>query len=152
MNPVAVEGFLALFVLVPVLRRRVFDANEVVPNLAVFYRVAALVGNQRFVAWHQLAGTAGAYLSWAIADEDVQDFGAANAIEDLHVEGLFPAAQDVRGQGLAGRDAEAHGGKIEALTGLGKRAHSRVERGNAVEDGRPILLDAFEHVFCQRRG
>src|SRR6266851_5604991 len=150
MNPVAVDGVLGLFMLVPVVRRRAVAANQEVANLAVFDRVAALVGNQRFVAWHQLARTAGAYLSWAIADEDVQDFGAANAIEDLHVESLFPAPQDVRGQGFAGRDAEAHGGKIEALTGLGQREHRRVERGNAEEDGRAILLDTFEHVFCQR--
>src|SRR6266700_1991859 len=150
MNPVAVDGVLGLFMLVPVVRCRAVAANQEVAYLAVFYRVAALAGNQRVEAWHQLARTAGAYLSRAIADEDVQDFGAANTIEDLHVEGLFPAPQDVRGQGLAGRDAEAHRGKIEALAGIGQREHRCIERGNAVEDGRAILLNGLEHVLCQR--
>src|SRR5215469_10145024 len=116
MNPVAVDGVLSLFMLVPVVCRRAVATNQEVAYLTLFDRVAALVGNQRFVAWHQLTRTAGTYLSWAIADEDVQDFGAANAIEDLHEEGLFPTPQDVRGQGLAGRDAEAHRRKIEAFT------------------------------------
>src|SRR5215469_179333 len=149
MNPVAIDSIPGLFMLVPVVCCRTVTANQEVTYLTLFDHVAAFVGNQRFVAWHQHARTAWMYLTRAIADEDVQDFGATNAIEDLHMEGLFPAPQDVRGQSLAGRDAKAHGGKIEALASIGQREHRCVERGNTVKDGRAILLDAFEHIFCQ---
>src|SRR6266567_1072795 len=54
------------------------------------------------VTRHQLARAAWLYLSYPVTDENVQDLSAANAVEDLYVEGFLEATKDIGRQGFTG--------------------------------------------------
>src|SRR5579883_2299182 len=150
MNPVPGDGIFGLLMLVPIIGRDAVPANQQIANLALLHRVAVLIGNQGLVAGNQLAGAAGTDLVGPIADKDMQNLGAADAVEDDHVELILPAAQDLARQGLACRDADAHRGEVEAFLGVGQGQHARIERWHAVENAWPVLLDDLEHILGQR--
>src|SRR6266852_6239074 len=99
-NPVAVNGIFGLLMLVPVVGGGAIAANEQVADLAPCNSVSAFIGNQRLVAGHQLARAARPDLSRAVTDEDMQYLCAADAIQDIDMEFLLPAAQDIGGQRL----------------------------------------------------
>src|SRR6266849_4802267 len=128
MDPMAIDNILGLFVLVPIISGRAVSADQQIANLTLFYRVAAFIGNQCFIAWHELTRASRLYLAYTVADKDMQDLG---------------------GQGLTSRDTNAHGGEIEAFLYIGQGEHTSVERGNTEKDGRAILLNHFEHVLRQ---
>src|SRR5262249_50771198 len=74
--------------------------------------VALGVDHARLVAWHWLAGRARANLAFGRADEDVQHFGRADAVEDLDAGGGEPGVERRLGQGFAGRHAFAQRGNV----------------------------------------
>src|SRR5438309_9917024 len=79
----------------------------------------------------------------------MQDFGAADAIQDVNVEFLLPAPEDIGGQGFSGGDADAYGGEVEAFLCIWQGQHACVERWYTVEYGWSVLLNDLEHVFRQ---
>src|SRR5262249_20701912 len=85
------------------------------------------VDHARLVARHRLAGRARANLAFGRADEDVQHFGRADAVEDLDAGGGEPGVERRLGQGFAGRPAFAQRravgrGGVWGGGGLGRRA------------------------------
>src|SRR5262249_20244153 len=70
------------------------------------------VAHARLVARHRLAGRARANLVLGGADEDVQHFGRADAVEDLDAGGGEPGVERRLGQGFAGRHAFAQRGDV----------------------------------------
>ncbi len=79
----------------------------------------------------------------------VQGFGGPESVEDLNMKAIGPASEEVRRECLSGRDAEAEGGKIEALLGLLYLEHGRKEGGDAEEDGGLESVDHLEHRLGQ---
>src|SRR5260370_36426227 len=144
MDPMAIDDILGLFVLVPIISGRAVSADQQIANLTLFYRVAAFIGNQCFIAWHELTRASRLYLAYTVADKDMQDLCAADAIEDVHIEFFFPAPQDIGGQGLTHPETNTDGGEIEAFLCNGQSEHNRTERGNTGRDGRAIPLQPFE--------
>src|SRR5215467_5665741 len=108
MNPVAVDGILCLLVLVPIVCCRTVATNQEVADIALLHRMAAFIGNQRLIARYELACAAWSDLASTITDEDMQNLGAADAIEDLYMEGVLPTSQNVSRQRFTGRDAQTH--------------------------------------------
>ena len=56
----------------------------------------------------------------------------------------------MRGQGLAGRDAEPQAVGARALADVLVREQRGVERGHPVEDGDAVALERLEHAFRRR--
>src|SRR5258708_8812605 len=138
MDPMAIDDILGLFVLVPIISGRAVSADQQIANLTLFYRVAAFIGNQCFIAWHELTRASRLYLAYTVADKDMQDLCAADAIEDVHIEFFFPAPQDIGGQGLTNPDPNTHRGEIEAFLPIWPRGHTHVKTGNTEENRPPI--------------
>src|SRR5579859_7882429 len=74
-NPVAINRVFGLFVLVPILRSDAVATNQQVADIALWHGLPCLVGNHCLIAGYQLARTAGANLTGAIADKDVEYLG-----------------------------------------------------------------------------
>src|SRR5437879_2545022 len=108
MDPMAVDGILRLLVLIPVVGRSAITTNKQIANLSLWHDMAAFISNQGFIAWNRPARATWTYLSEAVANEDMQDFGTADAIEDIDVEAVLPAPQDIGGQCLACRNTDTH--------------------------------------------
>src|SRR5579872_34793 len=108
MYPVTIDGIFCLLVLVPVVRGNTIATDEQIADFALRHRLAGLVGDKSLIARYKLACATGAYLSRTITDEDVQYFGAADAVKNIYMERLLPAPQDIGRQRLTGRDADAH--------------------------------------------
>src|SRR5205085_448107 len=147
MNPVSIDNIFGLLVLVPIVRCGTITFNEQIANISLRYRMATFVGNQCLITRHKLACAAWFYLSYPVTDENVQDLSAANAIEDLYVEGFLEATKDIGREGFTGGDADTHGGEIEAFSCIGQGQHTGIECGNAIEDRWTILFNNFEHIF-----
>src|SRR5579875_131951 len=150
MNPVTVDHIFGLLMLVPVVRGGAVPLDQQVADFTLRYGLAFFIGDDGLIARHELTGTARLYLANAIADEDMQDFGAADAIQDIDVKFFLPAAQDIGGQGFSGGDADAYRGEIEVFLGIRQRQHTRVKRRHAIEDGRTKLLNDLEHILGHR--
>src|SRR5258708_23679511 len=95
MDPMPIDDILGLFVLVPIISSRAVSADQQIANLTLFYRAAAFIGNQCFIAWHELTRASRLYPAYTVADKDMHDLCAADAIEDVHIEFFFPAPQDI---------------------------------------------------------
>src|SRR5256714_6910436 len=147
MNPVSIDHIFRLLVVVPIVPCGTIPFNEQIANISLAYSMAAFVGNQCLITRHKPACAAWLYLSYPVTDENVQDLSAANAIEDLYVEGFLEATKDIGRQGFTGGDADTHGGEIEAFSCIGQGQHTGIERGNAIEDRWTILFNDFEHIF-----
>src|SRR5437588_4449492 len=147
MNPVSIDHVFVLLVLVPIVCCGTITFNEQIANISLGDSMTAFVGNQCLITRHQLACAAWLYLSNPVTDENVQDLSAANAIEDLYVEGFLEATKDISRQGFTGGDADTHGGEIETFSCIGQGQHTGIERGNAIEDRWTILFNDFEHIF-----
>src|SRR3989440_1091600 len=147
MNPVSIDNIFGLLVLVPIVCCGTITFNEQIANISLGYRMAAFVGNQCLITRHKPARAAWLYLSYPVTDENVQDLSAANAIEDLYVEGFLEATKDIGRQGFTGGDADTHGGEIETFSCIGQGQHTGIKRGNAIEDRWTILFNNFEHIF-----
>src|SRR3989440_2359958 len=147
MNPVSIDHVFGLLVLVPIVCCGTITFNEQIANISLGDSMAAFVGNQCLITRHKLARAAWLYPSYPITDENVQDLSAANAIEDLYIEGFLEATKDIGRQGFTGGDADTHGGEIEAFSCIGQSQHTGIERRNAIEDRWTILFNDFEHIF-----
>ena len=82
----------------------------------------------------------------------MQDFRGADAVQDVDADSLFPAIQYVRGQGLAGGDAEPERRQIRRCAPLQLLQLRRVEGRDAEEDGGLERLDGVVHAPGRRRG
>src|SRR5262252_5521790 len=148
--PVTEEGGFGLFVLIPVVRhgRVAFDAQ--VADLTLRHGRALVIHDARLVARHYEARGPGPGPSWLVGQEDVEDLRGADAVEDLHPEALPPALEDLLGQRLARRHAEAQRGQVVALLRLLDLQHGGVEGGHTEEDGRSVTMHHLEHRFGER--
>src|ERR1022692_3447408 len=101
--------------------------------LAIGNLLAVLVQDGRLVAGDRQAGRPWADRLVGGRDEDVQDLGAADAVDDLHSGGVEERLPDRGGQVLAGRDRAAQAAQ---LPGLARREHGPVggRRGRADGD------------------
>src|SRR5579875_2841270 len=149
MDPVTVYRVFGFLMLVPVVRGDAVTANQEITDFARLDCVAMFIGEQGFIAGHKLAGAARPDIVRAVANEDMQNLGAANTIQNIHPKSVLPATQDLARQRLSSGNTNAHGRKVETLLGFGQGQHVGVKRGRAVEDGRAILLDYLEHIFSQ---
>ena len=106
--------------------------------------LARVVDDSQLIAGYGLAAGAVADRAGPVREEDVQHLGRADPVEDLDAEMLGPAPTEVGRQRLAGGNAHARR-DVSALRQLRRRQHRRVERRDAVEDRRTVLLEALEH-------
>src|SRR5258708_26555536 len=141
MDPMAIDDILGLVVLVSIISGGAVSADQQIANVTLFYRVAAFIGNQCFIAWHELTRASRLYLAYTVADKDMQDLCAADAIEDVHIEFFFPAPQDIGGQGLTSRDTKWHGGEIQAFFFIREGEQTKRKGWDNDEEGRAIMLD-----------
>src|SRR5947209_1024402 len=107
-NPVTIDHVFGLLVFVPIICGCAVTADEEIANIALKDGMAAFVGDQRLIARYKLTGAAWFDLSYTVADEDVQNLCTANAIENLYMEGLLEAAQDIGGQRFTRGDTDAY--------------------------------------------
>src|SRR6266571_968374 len=147
MNPVPIDHIFGLFVLVPVVGCNTITPNQKIANISLADWLIMFIGDLCFVTRHQLSRTPWLNLAWTVANEDVQDFGATDAIENLDMEFLLPASQNVGRKGFTGRDTDTHGREIEAFLCIGQGKHTSIERRHTIEDSRAVLLDYFEHIL-----
>ncbi len=109
-----------------------------------------LVDDARLVAGHRLAGRAVTDIAGTVRQERVEHLGRAEAVEHVDACDLAPALADMRGQGLAGGDAEPQAVGARALADVLVREQRGVERRHAVENGRPVHAHDLEHAFGRR--
>src|SRR5260370_30130144 len=94
MDPMPIDDILGLFVLVPIISSRAVSADQQIANLTLFYRVAAFIGNQCFIAWHELTRASRLYLAYTVTDKDMQHLSADDTIISVHIEFFFTTTQD----------------------------------------------------------
>src|SRR6187551_185385 len=150
MRPFASEGATAFFALVPVAFAGRRPAHDEFADLTVAEITAVLVHDARLVAGYRLAGRAIADVAWAVRQKRVQHLGRAKAVEHVDACDLAPALADMRGQGLAGGDAEPQAVGARALADAFMCEQCGVERGHAVKDRHAVALERLEHAFRRR--
>ena len=86
----------------------------------------------------------------AIADEDVQHLGRADAVENVDADRLAPPLAHVRRQCFAGGNTNSQPFRARAARQILMREHRRIERRHAVEDGRLLAPQDIEHRVGRR--
>src|SRR5207245_2705203 len=105
------------------------------------------VYNTSFVARHEFTRAARTHIARTIADKDMENLRATDAIQNLDVKLLLPTTEDIGWQRLTRRDAGAHRRKIKALLGVGNGKHTGIKCRDSEEDSWMILIDNLKHLF-----
>ena len=103
-DPVPLDGALGPLVLVPVVGAGAIAFDQQVVDGAVGDIGPGLIDNPRLVSRHQLSGRARSHPPGSIRDEDVEDFGAADPVEDLHPKAVPEPLVERLGQRFTRRD------------------------------------------------
>src|SRR6185437_10113758 len=106
-DEIAVEGPLRPHVVAPVEDACALAAGPELPRLTVRDRLSVGVQQLRLVSRHEIADAPCAHTAGTVRDVDVVQLGRADAFEHLDAVGVEPAAVDVGGERLAGRETEA---------------------------------------------
>src|SRR5262245_32555667 len=142
-GPVAPEGRARLVAVVPVAERRRAPAHPEGAELPGGDVVSVGADEPRLVARDDAAEGSRSDLAEAVRDVDVEHLGRADPVEDLDAEGLLPAAVELGGERLPGRDADPQAREVvpRRLRMGDHRVDHRRDRG---EDGRPPRVDLLE--------
>src|SRR6202035_3355297 len=100
-------------VLVPVIGADAVALDQQVADRPIRYVFAGVIDDAGLVARHQLARRARTDATGSVGDENVQDLGAADAIEDLKPESILEAFVEGFGQRLTRRHRLTNAGEIE---------------------------------------
>src|SRR5262245_57060353 len=98
----SLDGFFALFMLVPVARAHRVSLDEQAADLTVGHVLPVLIHDARLVAGQNLATGAWPHRPRTIGDEHVQSFRRADSVKNLHAEALLKAMEDRSRQGFTG--------------------------------------------------
>src|SRR5580692_5507128 len=85
------------------------------PNRSAWNVIEILVDDLGFVAWDGLSGDARSPVVKTAADENMQHFRRADAVEDRHAGALRPSLVDRSGKRLACGHGQPKRGKIGAI-------------------------------------
>src|SRR5262244_4504010 len=105
--PLALQNPLRRFLPPPVACEHAPAADEQVSDLSGGHVGAAVINQADPVPGYGATRASRARFTDAVADEDMQSLRRADAIQDFDAEALAPAAVQVGGQGLRGREAHA---------------------------------------------
>src|SRR5205085_2322670 len=140
-DPLALDRVLGAFVLVPVVGAGAVALDQEVAHGAIGDVDARIVDDPCFVARDQLAGRAGTSTGWTIGNKDMENLGAADAIQDLDAEALAETIVEGFGQRLPGGDGEANTREIKVGALATMREQLAVVRRDREEQARLEALD-----------
>src|SRR5262249_18390274 len=117
-GPFAREGATALGALIPVAFARRRPTHDELTDLAVWdFEAVVLVHDLQIVAGDRLPGRSITQVVWSVAQEGLEHFCRADAVDDVDAAGGAPALAELCRQSLTGRHAQAQ------PAGAGARRH-----------------------------
>src|ERR1700733_2873492 len=106
-GPMSLESAPAFAALIPVAFARRGRIDQKFADFTIGYVAARLVDKPHLVARHRPAGRAISDVAWRIRQEDMQQFGRADAVEDIDTKARLPGIADRLRQRFARRHADA---------------------------------------------
>src|SRR5262249_44322850 len=101
-QPVALDGFFRLLVLIPVSSANRIAFNEQIADFAVGNRLSCLVDYASLVTVEDLPARAGPGGAGTVGDEHVQSFSRADRVQDFDAKPFLEALKQRRRQSFAG--------------------------------------------------
>ena len=149
-SPVALERLAAFAALIPVALACRGRIHQKLADFAVRHLRAGVVDQTHVITGHRLARGAVPDVARRIGQKDVQQFGGADAVENVDAETLLPAFADKLGQRLARRGADPQTFCARLVPERLIVEHRGEQRRHAEEDAGIVLADQFEHHLRRR--
>src|SRR5215469_4089374 len=142
-QPVTLDGFFRLLMLIPVSGANRIALDKQIADLAIGHRLSGLVDDASLVSVEDLTARAGPSGAGTVGNEHVQSFGRADRVQYLDAKPFLEAVKQRRRQSFAGGNCATHAGKIKVRTFVPTVDQQRgVIRRDRVKEGR---LVAFDH-------